>query len=421
MAGTAASMLLLAGLAARHFLASPAASNNPHALFSQAEKAITVRDYSLAITNLNQCLESWPFSAEIHFLLARTYRRAGRLGPAKAHLDRATVLQWPEQQIRLERQLRRAQTGDVWTIEQLLLDRLNTQPPEEVIILEALVQGLMQIDRLEDVLSLTSTWIERYPDDWLPLIYRGNAQLRLFGWTPEVEKDFDRLLELKPDHPEAHLAVAITMSHRGLFREALPHFQAAINHQADDINEALFGLADCQYSLSNPQEARATLRQLFERCQDDPPGFFLQAKIDLGEGRPEEALKWLEKAEALAPQEADITNTLVLVYRQLGKTKEAEEYSRLLEEIRTRDAELDGLAKLLKIRPNDIELRFQAALACLKYDRDLEAAHWFHGILTQNPNHQPTLKALFDYYKSHGNPKMAEFYRRKLARLQGGE
>src|SRR5206468_8595541 len=108
---------------------------------------------------------------------------------AKVHLDRAAVLQWPQQQIRLERQLRRAQTGDIWTIEQSLLDRLNTQPAEEVIapeafeeviILEALVHGLMQIDRLEDVLSLTSTWIERYPDDWLPLIYRGNAQLRLF-------------------------------------------------------------------------------------------------------------------------------------------------------------------------------------------------------------------------------------------------
>jgi tetratricopeptide (TPR) repeat protein len=420
MAGTAAILLLLAGLAARHFLVSPAPSNSPQALFRQAEEAITDRDYSLAIANLNQCLESWPFSAETHFLLARTCRRAGRLRPAKAHLDRAAVLQWPQQQIRLERQLRRAQTGNVWTVEQSLLDRLNTQPPEEVIILEALVHGLMQIDRLEDVLSLTTNWVERYPDDWLPLIYRGNARVRLFGWTPDVEEDFDRLLELKPGHPEAHRVVAMIMSHRGLFREALPRFQAAIDHHAEDMNGALFGLANCQYSLGNPQEARATLRQLFDRCQDHAPGFFLQAKIDLSEGCPEEALRWLKKAEALAPKEADITNTLVLVYRQLGKTKEAEEYSRLLEEIRKRDAELDGLAKLLKVRPNDIELRFQTALACLKYGRDLEAAHWFHGILTQDPNHQPTLQALFDYYKAHDNPKMAEFYRRKLARLQGG-
>jgi len=40
----------------------------------------------------------------------------------------------------------------------------------------------------------------------------------------------------------------------------------------------------------------------------------------------------------------------------------------MLEEIRKRDAELDGLAKLLKVRPNDIELRFQTALACLSTD-----------------------------------------------------
>jgi len=28
--------------------------------------------------------------------------------------------------------------------------------------------------------------------------------------------------------------------------------------------------------------------------------------------------------------------------------------------------------------------------------------------VTQDPNHQPTLQALFDYYKAHDNPKMAD-------------
>src|SRR5258708_32493972 len=120
------------------------------------------------------------------------------------------------------------------------MDRLNTRPPEELIILEALVSGLMANDRLVDVLGVTTTWIEEFPEDWLPMIYRGNARLRLKGKTEEVIDDFKRVLNLKPDDVESHLSLAMVLADNGDVRRAFPHFQACTSRLPEDPR-VLFG------------------------------------------------------------------------------------------------------------------------------------------------------------------------------------
>jgi tetratricopeptide (TPR) repeat protein len=409
---------IVVGLMARNYLGPAPGLNEAKANWQAAHEAIAVREYPQALAHITSCLEKWPFNAELHFLAARTCRRAGDLNTAQAHLARAQALLWPEPQIILEAQLLRAQAGDVWEVENRLLEKLNTRPPEEVFILEALVSGLMVNDRLDDVLFLTSTWIDSFPEDWLPRIYRGNAQLRL-GKTEEAIQDFQRVLELKPDHPESHLALAIILADSGQFEKALPHFQASISRQAEDAR-VLFGLAFCQYSLGQNQEARLALSQLFAQNKEHPAGTFLQAKIELAEDAPELAYQWLKKADELAPKEVDVTNALMQVCRQLGKTQEADKYQRLLEEIRARNADLSKLASEVKSRPEDAALRFQLGMACLKLGRDQEASHWFQGILWKNPKHLPTLNALTHYYESKGNQKMADHYRRKATLATGG-
>jgi len=107
------------------------------------------------------------------------------------------------------------------------------------------------------------------------------------------------------------------------------------------------------------------------------------------------------------------------VCRQLGKNQEADKYQRLLEEIHARDAELDRLATAIKSRPDDVALRFQLGMACLKLGREQEASHWLQGILWKQPDHLPTLTALADYYQSKGNRKMADLYRRKAQKPSG--
>jgi Flp pilus assembly protein TadD len=57
------------------------------------------------------------------------------------------------------------------------------------------------------------------------LSYYGKI-LRLNGKASDALKDFERVLELKPDHPEAHFSLAIVLTDQGEFQKAVPHFQS---------------------------------------------------------------------------------------------------------------------------------------------------------------------------------------------------
>jgi tetratricopeptide (TPR) repeat protein len=411
--------LFLAGLRASHFFRSPPSPDEGNAHWRKAQEAIAAREFPEAAARLTHCLEIWPLNAQAHFLMARTSRRAGQFTLWKKHLDRAELLHWPKDQIDLERKLRRAQVGDVWEVEDFLIDRLNKRPPEEVIILEALVNGFLQNDRLIDVLFFTSTWSSRFPKDWLPLIYHGNAGLRLNGKASDAIKDFERVLELKPDHPEAHFSLAIVLTDQGEFQKAVPHFQFCLDSQIDDPTGALFGLASCQFSLGETDQARATLGRLFAQAKDHARACFLQAKIELADDRPQEAFHLLQKADALSANESDITNALLQVSRQLVRPLDMTRYRRRLEDIHQRDAELDQLLSDVRDQPDDPDRRLHLAMICLKLGRHQEAAHWFQGILWKDPGHLPTLNAIVDFYQSEGNRKMADLYRRKAQKPSG--
>ena len=412
-------VLVLAGWTARRLFSRAPAADDAQTHWHAAQEAIAAYQFSEAAVHLTRCLESWPYNAEAHFLMARTSRRGGNLVQWKIHLDRADILRWPKKQIELERQLRRAQVGDIFDVETSLLDLANTLPPDEVIILEALVNGYMENDCLLDVVALTTTWIQRYPEDWLPLIYRGNAQLRLYGKPAEAVKDFQRVLELKPEIPATHLALAQVLTNDGQFNEAAPHFQYCLDHQPEDPIPALFGLATCQYSMGKTELARETLGKLQAQVKNHSGAIFLQAKIELAEGRPEDALQSLKKADGLSHDQADVTNALVHVSGQLGLEEEMVRYQRRLEDIQKRDELLDRLVSEAKLRPDDPDVRFQLATTCLKYGREDEASHWFQGILYKDPKHLPTLKTLADYYESKGKPKLADRYRKKAASASG--
>ena len=253
-------VLLLAGWIARHFIVSaPGDDDDARRHWQRAQELIAAREFTPATGELAQCLEAWPYNAEANFLMARTWRRAGSLSNSKVYLERAQALRWPKRQIDLERQLRRAQVGNVWDVEESLIELVNTQPAEEIIVLEALVAGFMETDRLIDVIALTNTWANRYPEDWLPLILRGNAELRLYGKSSDAARDFRRVLELKPRDVDAQLALAQVLTNKGDYLEAIPYYESCLSNESVNATDVLFGLVTCQFSLTSIDQARATL------------------------------------------------------------------------------------------------------------------------------------------------------------------
>jgi len=332
-------------------------------------------------------------------LMARTCRREHGpfyLAAWQQHLGEAAQLQWPKEQIDFEAQLHQAQRGDVWSVEPALVQGLETRPDAEVeMILEALAEGYLKNHTLAKLMELTDWWLDRFKNDWLPHLYRAQVNLREGSRTQAIE-ECRTVLKLNPDHNTAQLLLADALTGNGEFKEAQNLYESYLKENPGDAN-GLYGVAFCQFSLGKAAAARAALKETLDVSKDNFKVFFLQAKIEFADDKPEEALKWLRKAERLAPRESDITHTMIVVLQRLNRTEEAEKYVKRQQEILDSHDQLIKYRKQLRRDPFNVELRYQIGRLNMVLGRDDEAYEWFLMVLRLNPTHAETLKALQEW------------------------
>jgi tetratricopeptide (TPR) repeat protein len=377
----------------------------------QALSAIENRDFALAKTRLNRCLEISPLNVEAHFLLARTYRRADDFDGWLDHLQSAATLGWPQDQIELELRLKEAQVGNTWNVEEELKSYLMARHPEEVLIAEALVKGYLENDRPKDAWFLTEEWRKNSADDWQARLWRGRACQRGVRFEEAIE-DYKKVLKDKPDQAEARLWLATTLASNTQFDQAIEHYQAYLAGHPDDA-DALFGLAKCQFTLGDSQGARDTLDKLLAEHRYHNAGLHLRAQVEQAES-PEKALPWLLRALDVAPYNSEILHNLILTLRNLHRDDEAARYESRLKECRQKENQLIELMTKLVREPDKVNLadvRYQLAVLYLELGQEDEAAHWFQTVLYIDPNHQPTLRALAEYWDKHNDPRRAAYYR----------
>jgi tetratricopeptide (TPR) repeat protein len=385
--------------------------NSAGSHWQQALQALAQDDFVLARAHLTRCLQVWPINAEAHFLLARTCRRAGDVAGWQVNLRRAEILGWDTRPLGLERELMEAQSGNLRHVENRLLGRLDSSSPDEELIREALAKGYLKTDDLNGLLVLTRTWISRFADDWRAHLFRARA-LQLARSVHQAIPEYERVLQLKPDHVEAHFELAGALLVNSQFQEAAEHFRAYLQHDANDV-AALVRLANCELSLGQVEAAQTTLDRAFSIRKDDAAAFYVRAKLDLTQSRPQEALQWLKQAERLAPHETDITYALVLVHQQLGKQAEAKEYERKLQDLRRQYEQLDKLRQGIHAQPDNIALRDEAGALSLRLGHQEEAEHWLRTALQLDPEHRPTHRLLAEYFEKLGKAESAAYHRRK--------
>jgi tetratricopeptide (TPR) repeat protein len=393
------------------------AGDGPGHHWGEAQRALEGHDVAGAARHLGECLKAWPFHAEAHFLLARASRRAGNRAGWERHLYRAAALEWPAEDIELERRLMRAQSGDLWGVEDGLWQQAQGSHPDQELILEALARGYLEINSYRDVLECAAFWLRRRPDAWLPRLYRGRTY-HLSRLIDRAVPDYRYVLEHRPDHGQARLWLAGALDVDGRYREALAEFGVYLESHPGDPT-ALLGVAHCRFSLGELGEARAALEERSARHKEDAAGLLLRAKLDAAEGSPAKALAALKRAEALAPYETDVLEMLARTCRQLGDREQGERYQRKREDVNRLYGRLDDVRKRIGKDPENVALRYEAGLLLQRLGREDEAERWLRGLLRLDPDHRPTHRALADYYHKRGEVRRAEYHRRKADRGAG--
>jgi tetratricopeptide (TPR) repeat protein len=395
---------LIAGLG--YYVVGPQLVAQSH--WRDGQAAMNDADFIAAREHLRHCVDAWPSSAETHFTMARACRRAGDFDTAQKHLKRAEQLGWLESQVGLENVLAAVQQGDfgLGAEETLKAYLAAGMHPDEPLLYEAMAKGYLHSYRLFDARAILEDWARAYPDHWQAHLWHGTVLERL--GKAELEKaraDYERVLTLRPQYHEAHLRLGrVLLSGGGDYVRATQHFMQYLEKERTN-GEALLGFARCQRALNATGQARGALERLLNTHPEYVAGLVEMARLELDADRVEAALRHLQLAEKVGPNEMSVMHHMGLVQRRLGQVESAERYERRFRELEGLLRELDGATRRAATNPRDAEPRQQAGAIMLKVGQEIEGLRWLDAALRLDARHKPTHRTLAEYHEQSKDPE----------------
>lgn len=383
-------LLVLLGLLA--YLQGYVPGTSPYRL-RLAQQALDRHELDQAAVLLDQCVAADPDDGALHLLLARTLRRSGRWDGADRHYSLALAHGADPEAAALEGMLRRAQRGEAAHLEPALAKRMKEGHPDSHLIVEALVLGhLNQLD-LPAALRLTNLWVENFPNEWQPWFLRALTYQRANS-GPAAADDYEKVLDLKPDLVQVRLVRAELQLELNRFQEGLEEFERCAK-QMPEAPRVRLGTARCRFGLGRLDQAREALAPLLKNDPVDPQAAFLQGRIELEQDGPAAALPWLRQAEAALPDDPDLLFVLAQALRSADPKAAAATEARSKDLREKRDRLTRWRQELFAAPPPaDDQARaadLQRRLAIAELAADLgfsgEAAAWYRGILTLDPQH----------------------------------
>jgi tetratricopeptide (TPR) repeat protein len=378
----------------------------------EAHQEIDRGDFHAAAASLRDCLTVWPSSAETHFLLARTARRAADLDLARAQLAEARRLNYLGDQLDLEELLLQAQGGGITKVEPKLRELLAAGHAEEPLILEALVRGSLFYNFTKDASRWAGHWTERHPDDWQAHYWHGIA-LDAAAQPESAVEQLQRALQANADHADARLRLANLLFRSQRVPEAREQFHTLLVAEPDSA-AALFGLAQCQRAAGEIDQARATVERALAR-EPIAGALRLRGMLALDREDPRQALIYFRRAEALDPNDRLTLKNLAAALRLLSDDAAAKQYDKRVLQIEKEEMRLDQLTRDAIAKPTDVALRAEAGTLSLHLGRFEEALHWLAGALILDHACEPARKALNECLDTLADPLLRETYRSLLA------
>jgi Tfp pilus assembly protein PilF len=381
--------------------------------FRAAREALNEQDCDEARPHLEACRRLRPGCAEVYLIAERGLRRAGLADEAEEQLREyeRRVGQGPETV--LEWALLGASRGDLPTNEPFLLARLDEGGPQSGPILEALSQGSIDTYNLGRARHYLDLLRKREPDNALGLMW--------MGWLYEAIGNFDdagesyrHALRVHPRQPAVRLRLAQFALRHGDPSEAEEDFDN-LRRRGYRRTEVLLGLARCRIQLGDLDGASSLLDELLAGSPNDSIALFERGKLALQDDDPAAAERFLRRALEIEPHSRQSLAYLVQALTRQGNTHEAEEYSSRLKKTEDEMKRMEAIFKSISAAPNDVRLRHEAAVICLRNDQDAEALRWLTGALQIDPTYAPARETLAEYYDRAGQPDLAARERRLAA------
>ncbi len=380
----------------------------------EGRRALRVADFEAALRALESARRVAPHHAEAAYLTAVALRRAGLLDRFEFHLEQAAELGWPKEDLKRQRWLAKAQSGDVPAVKQQLMAVVTEGASDEVAeeVYEAVARGHLITYRIRDAWTCVEMWLQWRPEAPQARIMRAclHEQSGEYG---SAAADYRAVLSQVPHHREARRRLAQALAWQSKFEEAAEQFEVCLSKAPDDA-EAILGLAKCERRRGNADKARRILEEGLTRNVSAPHrGMMLGelGRLYLAEGKTAEAIDVLTRALAILPGEGAVHHALGTAMARTGETEKARYHHARLREIQADYNRLNLVTQRLIDEPNNADLRYEAGAILIREGLKREGAEWLVTALKCDPSHRKSHELLAEFYAEIGNRQLAAEHR----------
>ncbi len=337
-----------------------------------------------------------PDDAATTLLRARAYRKLGEMQQVRKLLTEAVHEGATDEEIRRERVLAWAQSGQMREAQPHLAGFLS-DPHEDVDdVCEAFVIGYIRNQRFSDALSLLEAWTSDSPDLAMPFLLRG----RLLAFRDEFDKaeaDLRLALTLDPDLAEARLELALVLIEGNRFDEAIPWLEGCLD-SPKVRSSAMVELATCLKVTGEGARALELLEHAKAEFPEDHVVLLELGRIQFENGAYESAVENLRNAVTLNPLNDEAHYVLAQSLSLSGRLDEARPHFEFVEQARAALAEIDRLNRVVLQDPTDIDSLVTLGQLYLQHVNVEEGVIRLHSALDLDPENQTAHRLLYEHY-----------------------
>ena len=378
----------------------------------EAKLALELQDANRARAHLAQCLSWWHVRSDVRLLAAQAARLADQFDEAEEHLAFCEQLAaaTPDETLRRERALLQVQQGDYRDHLDLLAPNGPTDPQLSADVLDVIAHGYASTFYTAQAVDCLRRLSQFDPEHVRGNLLAGKiyATMRFYG---QAIGFFEKAVQRFPDALAPRLELAKCLLELGEVRQAAAHLDA-LHQRFPDETEVLFAQALIYVYRAQANEAKRVLQQILNSQPDHVDALVELGRLEFRHGDPKDALGWLHKAIAVNPDKIEAWDAQARCHEALSQAEEAERCRQELSRLNRELGEATRLALMAtQEKPDDLNLRFETANRFERLHDPVKAVQWRFCTLQLDPAHQPTHRALAQFFERNGQPHRAARHR----------
>lgn len=366
-----------------------------------ARRALQDRDADKALDATREAARMTPHNGEVHFTMARAFRRQGQLDKMRDSLERAAKFGVTRNRIQREEWMAMAQAGQLKEARPYLSELLMNPGGDGPEICEAYVKGYFLIYQFPEAFQILDAWEKDYPSDPQPHVFRATASSEVANWNATA-KSLRRALELAPNRNDIRIELATTLRILKETDEAAQLLEQARKSQPNNP-EVLVGWAQVLRDRGQVDQAQSMLDRVLQEVPKHVVALRLLGEIHSSAGRFTEAIQLLEDCVAIKSKDEKARYALGTALQGVGRASEAKQHFEFVAKTVEANHRLDQLLTAVRIKNDDVAARFEIAEVLRVTGEPQERLLWLRSVIALDPAHKAAHAELAKCYAELGN------------------